>query len=122
MISVLKIDKNKLPLFYEKANIELNEISGGVCAASGEEVFAFCLFDLDEKGILIRCIDANNDLGLADGVLRSALHIAAERSAMDARYDDTVPEELLEKLQFIADKSLKKLDIDKLFGGCCCKK
>lgn len=122
MISVLKIEKEKLEKFYKDAGLSMNDFSCGVCAASSSEIFGVCLFDLDEKSIMIRYIDPSDDIGLADGVLRSALHIAAERSVMDARYADTVSEELLNKLQFISDKSLKKLDIDKLFGGCCCKK
>ncbi|MBE6728251.1 MAG: hypothetical protein E7562_06370 [Ruminococcaceae bacterium] len=122
MISVLKIDEEKLKCFYEKAGIELNEFSSGVCASSRDEVFGVCLFDLDKKGILIRYIDPVDDIGMADGVLRAALHIAAERCAMDASYAESVSEDLLLKLQFISDKENKKLDIDKLFGGCCCKK
>jgi hypothetical protein len=58
---------------------------------------------------------------LADGVLRSALHVAAERSAMDARYVDTAPVELFKKLGFIKDADEHTLNIDKLFGGCGCK-
>ena len=37
---------------------------------------------------------------LADGILRSALHVAAERSAMDARYADAAPMDVLKKLDF----------------------
>jgi hypothetical protein len=59
---------------------------------------------------------------LADGILRAALHQAAERSAMDARYSPDVPEALLKTLGFIKDADTRTLDIDKLFGSCCsCK-
>ncbi len=122
MITVLKIDKEKLSYFYNEAGLVINGNSMGVCAENRGEVLAFCLFDLFEKGIDIRYINPENDIALADGVLRSALHIAAEHSAMDAHYTDTVNEKLLESLEFILDKADKTLNIDKLFGGCCCGK
>ena len=75
---------------------------------------------LTERGVLILKLDPENDIMLADGILRSALHVAAERSAMDAHYADTVSETLLETLGFIADRAEKRLDIDKLFRGCAC--
>ena len=49
---------------------------------------------------------------LADGILRSALHIAAERSIMDARYAENASEELFEKLGFVKNKEEKQLDIE----------
>ena len=41
---------------------------------------------------------------------------------MDAHYSENLDEAILEKLGFILSKEDKSLDIDKLFGGCCCKK
>ena len=72
----------------------------------------------------LQCMDyliSKEDLMLADGILRSALHVAAERSAMDAFYNDASDEGFYQKLGFIKSKEEKRLDIDKLFGGCCCK-
>lgn len=121
MISVLPVQsREKLERLFSAAGLCANENSGAVTAVSGEEQLGCCLFDLFEMGILIRHISPADEPGLADGVLRSALHIAAQRCAMDAHYADTVPEELLKKLGFIADIAEKRLDIDKLFGGCGC--
>lgn len=123
MISILQVkDENILSELYSAAGIPKNGNSSAVNAAFGDEVLGFCLFDLYEKGITVRFIEPANDRMLADGLLRSALHIAAERSAMDARYSETVSEQLLKKLDFISDINDKKLNIDKLFGGCGCKK
>ncbi len=121
MISISPVtDKELLSDLYNKNNIEPNINSSAVAAMFSNECLGYCLFDLDEKSIIIRFLFPQDDLMLADGILRSALHVAAERSAMNAFYSDTVSEETLEKLQFISDKDNKKLDIDKLFGGCCC--
>lgn len=123
MISVLPVwEKEGLCGMYGSAGLDITEQSGAVEASDGSSVLGFCLFELSEKGIEIRYISPENDIMLADGLLRSALHIAAERSAMDAHYSDTVSESLLKKLGFIKNAEEKRLDIDKLFGGCGCKK
>lgn len=122
MISVLTVKElSVLDKLYSDAGIEKNEKSWAVRADSNGAMIGFCLFELTDKGILIRYISPEGDIMLADGLLRSALHIAAERSAMDAKYAETVSEELLEKIDFISDRDNKALNIDKLFGGCGCK-
>lgn len=122
MISVLPSEnRNEIEMLFCQHDLSFNEYSGCVIARCGEEKLGYCLYDLNEKGILIRCLEPADDLMLADGILRSALHVAAQRSAMDAHYDDTVSITLLLRLQFIADEKDKKLDIDKLFRGCGCK-
>lgn len=122
MITISPVnDSGLLERLYSERGIALNESSSAVAALFGEEMLGFCLYDIDEKGILIRALSPEEDIMLADGILRSALHVAAERSAMDARFSDTAPVETLEKLGFILDKNEHTLDIDKLFGGCCCE-
>lgn len=120
MISLapLKIPQ-EIKVFFNKAKLEANNFSNAVVAKNGEEVFGFCLYDLTDKEIIVRYIEPLNDLGLADGILRSTLHVAAEKSIMNAFYTDTVPEDFFEKLNFIKDKNEKSLDIDKLFQSCC---
>ena len=115
--------KEEIKSLYEKNNIAFGDNSSAVVARSKDEVLGYCLFELYEKGITILYIEPTDDLMLADGILRSALHVAAERSAMDARYAETADESLFERLFFIKNKQERKLDIDKLFGGCCsCEK
>ena len=122
MIEIKPIaDRKKVEQLFIKNDISLTDNSSGVYALCGEEILGYCLFDLNEKGITVFALYPQDDVLLADGILRSALHVASERSAMDARYADTAPVELLDKLGFITDKRTKTLDIDKLFGGCGCK-
>ncbi len=123
MITVLPCkDIDEISALFKKHNLETTDHSGCVVARSGEEILGYCLYELYEKGITVRELEPKDDLSLADGVLRSALHVAAERSAMDARYSDTAPEYIFEKLQFIVDAEEKTLNINKLFGGCNCGK
>lgn len=122
MITVLPCkDKEEIKQRFLKSGLEYTEKSGFVSAKCQNEELGFCFYYLDEKGICILNLEPQNDIMLADGILRSALHVAAERSAMDARYSETAPKELFEKLDFIKNEDEHTLNIDKLFGGCGCK-
>lgn len=120
MISLAPLsDRQQIEQKFADKNIESNENSGCVTAVDRGEVLGFCLYDLDKKEMVIKYLEPLSDIGLADGILRSTLHVAAERSVMDAFYADTVPEDFLEKIGFIKEKPEKRLDIDKLFKSCC---
>lgn len=112
-------DIEKVKSCFLENGLEYNENSKCVAAICGDEMLGFCLFDMDNKSITVRFLKPEEDLSLADGILRSTLHVAAERSVMDARYAESVSEDMLNKIGFIKDKSEKKLDIDKLFKSCC---
>lgn len=115
-------DKNAVELIYDKKGLVYNENSGCVTAECNNEVLGLCLYDLDKEKMVIRFIEPLNDIPLADGILRSTLHVAAERSIMDARYADTTDEDFFQKTGFIKNREEKSLNINKLFGGCNCQK
>lgn len=120
MISaLLSIDLLEIEEYYKKLGLSITENSNCLLVKEKQEVIASCVFELDSKGIVILGLEPKDDIALADFTLRSTLHIAAERCAMDATYGDTAPEELFEKLGFVLDKVQKRLDIDKLFKSCC---
>ena len=124
MIALAPIsDKSEINRLFLENGLEFTEFSGCVKAKCGEEVLGFCLYDLDKTGIVIYKIIPENDLMLADGILRSTLHVAAERSIMNAFYSGEDTESLCDKLGFIVDRVEKRLNINKLFESCCsCKK
>ena len=123
MITILPVkEKETIVKYYADKGIEFSDNASVVEAKFSDEVLGYCIFDLFSDGITVHTLEPINDIMLADGILRSALHIAAERSAMNALYSEFAPEELFEKLDFILDKKERKLNIDKLFGDCCCKK
>lgn len=123
MITISPVnDPSLLDELYNQKNLLRTPESSAVAARFGDELLGYCLYDINEKNIVIRALDPEDDIMLADGILRSALHVAAERSAMDARFADSAPEELLKKLGFILDIDERTIDIDKLFGGCSCGK
>ena len=104
---------------YSSLGLAISDKSSCLIVKEGEETVGFCLFELDQKGIEVLALEPQDDIWLADFTLRSALHIAAERCAMDARFADGAPIDILEKLGFVLDRADKTLDIDKLFKSCC---
>ncbi len=123
MLTVLPCkEAEEIKEIFEKYNLSVTEKSGCVVARDRDEILGECLYEFDQKSIVILRLSPQDDIMLADGILRSALHQAAERSAMDARYISDAPEALFKTLGFIKNADERTLDIDKLFGGCCsCK-
>ncbi len=123
MISLMPIkDAYKIKELFKKHSIETDDFSGCVTAEEKGEMIGYCLYRLDEKAMTIFEIFPQNDIPLADGILRSTLHVAAENFVLDAFYADCAPIELFKMLGFIKNEDEKRLNIDKLFGGCSCKK
>ena len=94
-------DKEKVKQLFCEQNLSFGDCSGCVAAQDGQELLGICLYDLDNEKMTIHYIEPIGDLPFADGILRSTLHVAAERGIMNAFYSKTAPEELFEKLAFI---------------------
>lgn len=119
MITVLPVkDSDKLAALYADCGEELLPTSMAVIARDGETVLGHCLFDLNDARIAIGTISPTDDLMLADGILRSALHVALGRMIIVAEYTDRAPLELLQKLDFVKNDENHGLKIEKLFASC----
>ncbi len=94
------------------------ETAGCVIARTGDEVLGYSLYDLTSSSMTIRRIVPDDDLPLADGILRSTLHVAVEHGVMKAFYCGQSMAALAEKLDFIKNKNHESLNIDKLFQSC----
>ena len=114
----IKNEKETENIFKQKG-FKYSEYSGCVKAQNGEKTEGLCLYELTNEKITILYIEPTTDIPLADGILRSTLHIAAERSILNAFYGDKMSEDFLNKIGFIKSKAEKTLDIDKLFKSCC---
>ena len=121
MITLKTVKKEEACSFFEKENLQINESSFCLCAKDGQEVLGYSLFDIENKKMIIRATEPQNDLMLLDGVLRSTLHVAASRNVTEAIWGDKAPEKLFKTLGFIKEEN--KLNIEKLYeSGCsCCK-
>ena len=123
MITVLPCrDKTQIADLFKKNNIETTEFSSCVIAREKEKVLGYCLYNLTKSTMTVLTLQPQDDIPLADGILRSALHVAAENFVLDTFYDDNAPVELFRLLDFIKNEDEKRLNIDKLFGGCNCHK
>ncbi len=121
MISVLPCrDKAKIESLFKKHDLQTDEFSGCVIATEKQDVLGYCLFSLNKEKMVVFAVEPQKDISLADGILRSALHVAAENFVLDAFYADCAPVDLFCLLGFIKNEEEKRLNIDKLFGGCNC--
>lgn len=123
MISVLPSKDNvEIEKFFKKHNLVVDEFSGCVIATENQNILGYCLYSLTPKSMTVFAVEPQLDIPLADGILRSALHVAAENFVLDAFYDSCAPIQLFQALGFIKNEDEKRLNIDKLFGGCNCHK
>lgn len=119
MIKILPVNSSEdLKKLYSDSNIELSSLSAAVVANDGDNRIGFCLFDIDNGSIIVHTIEPLSDVYLADGILRSALHVGVERGVDKAFYSEKAPFELFERLKFIKNIKNKELDIGKLFSSC----
>ena len=118
MLYLGTVSDNEAKRYFEERNMDFSENSKCVSCKDGQEVLGFCLFELDKEKITVKYIEPTEDILLADGILRSSLHVASERGIMNAFYTDTVSEDFLKKTGFIKNAEEKRLDIDKLFKNC----
>lgn len=114
-------DSAKLREIFFQHGAEFNDNAGCVIACFGDEVIGSCLYYLDKESITVLHVEPTEDIMLADGILRSALHVAAELFVFKAFYTKDAPEDLFSHLGFVKDRSGRTLDMDKLFKGCDCK-
>lgn len=116
-------DNNLVKKLYKENEICFNQNSFAVTAICGQEMLGYCLYDLTDKEMVLHLVNPIGDLPLADGIIRSTLHVAAERSILNAFYDNDSIKSVLELLDFIENETEKKVNINKLFTGCnSCKK
>lgn len=104
------------PLYNEKG-LDMTENSMAVIARAGKEVLGYCLFELTNEKLTVFALDPENDIMLADGILRSALHVGVANEVMTAYYSETAPEGLFKKLGFLGDEP-SSLRVEKLFQSC----
>lgn len=107
---------NLAPLYKEKG-IELAENRMAVIARAGSEILGYCLFELDSEKLTVLALDPENDIMLADGILRSALHVGVANEVMNAYYSESAPEILFKRLGFLGEEP-KSLKVEKLFQSC----
>lgn len=93
-----------------------------MAATDKGEVLAYSVFFMDENSMTICRVVPTNDYLLADGIIRSTMHIAVTRGIDKLYYTDDVDEKMLSTLRFIKQKEEKLLDCQVLFKDKCCGK
>lgn len=121
-LSVCK-DKNEVFEFCKKAGLENSCNILCLKATEKEKCLGFSLFNIRDNSITLQYIEPTDDIALADGILRSTLHVGTERNVSDAFYGKSVDEAFLKKIDFLENSREKRLKLQNLFTDCCnCKK
>jgi len=111
-------DKEKLQPLYSKHELVFSDDCMAVFAMDGEEMIGYCLFSLGADNISVKLLVPIDDIVLADGILRSTLHVAVENGKVNAFYEKSAPENVFKTLGFIKNIETKSLLIQKLFSSC----
>jgi hypothetical protein len=123
MLQILVCEDKKITKdLYDSLNIEYNEEFLAIRAMDREDCLGFALFCITANTETVFAVEPKSDRMLADGLLRSALHVGCERGITEAFYSGEDYVELYEKIDFIEDKEQKKLKLQNLFTDCCCCK
>ena len=119
MIEVLP-ERNEAVLkqLYARSNISYKEGRIASVAKAGAEMLGYCLFELEGEKITVLYLWPENDILLADGILRSSLHVGVVAGVKKAYFEPTAPTALFRELKFIGDEE-NSLKIEKLFESCC---
>lgn len=118
MIEILPERRSEvLTPLYEKHGLCTGDTRMASIAKFGDEVLGYCLFELTSERLTVFALEPQDDLMLADGILRAGLHVGVANEVMNAFYTDTVNEQLLKRLGFIGDEP-KSLRVEKLFQSC----
>ncbi|MBE6762336.1 MAG: hypothetical protein E7551_08650 [Ruminococcaceae bacterium] len=116
-------DNNTTKELYNSLGLEYCEEYIAIRAMNREECLGFALFCIEGSSETVFAVEPKSDIMLADGLLRSALHVGTERGVIEAFYSGEDYVELYEKIGFIEDYETKKLKLQNLFTDCCsCKK
>lgn len=120
MLEILVCDDAKITKeLYDSIGLEYNDLSLAIRAMNKSECLGFALFSIDGSSETVYAVEPKDDMMLADGLLRSALHVGTERGITDAFYSLTEYEELYSKISFIESREEKRLKLQNLFTDCC---
>lgn len=104
---------------YQNCGIDYNENSLAIRAMNGVECLGFALFLIEGEKETVFAVEPKEDIMLADGLLRSALHVGTERGITDAFYYGSNYEDLYAKIDFIESSEENRLKLQNLFSDCC---
>lgn len=104
---------------YEERQVRYELGRLAIRAMFGEECLGYCLFAVNGEEETVFCVEPREDVMLADGLLRSALHVGCERGITAAFYADRDYEPLFRQLHFLEQPEEKRLRLQNLFTDCC---
>lgn len=111
-------DKATLQALCQESKITYSDSIRCAVMQDGDARLGYALFTCLDGYAIIHALEPINDLSLADGMLRSVIHIALRSDCLSVYYDDTAPEAVFKKLGFVMNSQNKQLNTYKLFETC----
>ena len=105
-------------LYSENGISYSTDISCAIAAKDTQEILGYCLFDITKDKMTIKLIHPQDDIVMADSLLRSALFIAANRQIIDVFWESPVTFELIDRLGFVKNAENNAIDVTNLFSSC----
>lgn len=122
MIQIQPVDdKVTVQALCRAAGITYSDAMRGALMRDGETRLGYALFACFDGYAVIHALEPADDLALADGMLRSIIHMALRSNCFSVYYTDTAPEAVFVQLGFVMNPKEKQLNTHKLFetcGGC----
>lgn len=119
MIEIKKLnDIDKIKALCKTVGIDCCEYTRVAVMVDGDKQLGYSIFDLQNGYSIIRYLEPIDDLSLADGMLRSTIHISLQQQCPSVYYATTAPEPIFESLGFIMNKEQNQLNTHKLFETC----
>ncbi|MBQ7288373.1 MAG: hypothetical protein IJW78_01475 [Clostridia bacterium] len=100
------------------ANIPYRDTMTGAIMHDGDVRLGYSLFEMQDGYAVIHAMEPVDDVSLADGMLRSTIHMALQGNCFAVYYTDSAPEAIFIKLGFVMNCEKKQLNTHKLFEGC----
>lgn len=112
-------DETAINALYQAAGLSYESGQLAIRAMAGSDCLGYCLFSINGEAETVFSVEPKEDVMLADGLLRSALHVGCERGITAAFYSNREDEPLFRQLHFIEDPDEQRLKLQNLFSDCC---
>ncbi len=115
-------DRAKISALFPQAVFSENALYGAYTAIENETVTGKCLVEIQGTACTVSALEAPaSDPLLIEGLLRSALHFAANRGAYTAACRLGAIKDVLLLLGFTEENGVFRGTIPELLAGSCCK-
>lgn len=114
-------DRTEILKRFPNAHLPQNDVVGAYIAEEDGKISGECMVTVNGFSCTVSHLYAGDDALLAEGLLRAALHFAANRNAYTAVCCESKYRDVLLLLGFCEKDNVFSGEIPELLKGSCCK-